>query len=160
MVAGCGSEDLDGSPTANTPTASPTPAPFPIEVSKEVTVEVGSYYHHILDLPKSGWLTYDVSVPGSTDFDVYVFEDGFDSGWDAYQEYQDGNEDRNSDGIIGATDENADGKAEVRKFSLESGKYHFVIDHTEYGGLDGAKPDSDTPALQADIDLTVEKQGL
>lgn len=71
----------------------------------DITVEKGSgWIHEIPAFEKQAELSYTVTNTASVNFDVYVFEKGFDSGLDKYKEYINNGE--NADGVLTNTQMN------------------------------------------------------
>jgi len=168
LLSGCsgdtnGTATEDGSTTTST-TQTPTStsgSTLPYEKEwEDITVEKGSgWIHEIPAFEEQAELSYTVTNTASVNFDVYVFEKGFNSGLDKYKEYISGGDNADgATGIDGATDEHADEQAESSGVPLTSGEYAIVVDHSNFkGGHNRARPDEESPdTLTVDISLKLK----
>lgn len=167
LLSGC-SGDTNGTPTESGSTTTATQASttatestLPYEKEwNDITVEKGSgWIHEIPAFEKQAELSYTVTNTSSVNFDVYVFEKGFNTGFDKYKEYINNGENADgATGVDGATDEHADEQAESSGVPLTPGEYAIVVDHSNFkGGLNRARPDEESPdTLTIDISLKLE----
>lgn len=131
-------------------------------IHKELEITESENLHSALKI------SYEVRGKDGTDFDVYLFEEGYNSGFNLYKEYMNGEDpEDHPTGRKGISDENADGLAEATPSPIQPGTYHFVVDYSDYGsliggnGFNGAEVDNDDPEeLTVDVNVLIEDTGI